>query len=181
MNNQDSVRNKIIILYIISRLPGITSSELISISIDTCYMNYFEYANVLEGLVSGKFITESTRKGEERQTSDGKPVTRYDITPMGNDSLEKLRHLIPVHIHLYLNKTFGDWDKTIKKDKEIRAVCDPDLFGGYEVKLSLNDGSRDLFNLNLSVPDKDLANKICNKWKDSTQVSYTEILRLLSE
>ena len=180
MEKSDNVRNKIIILFIINKLPGITSGELTAMSLDTCYMNYFGFAAAFDDLVTSRFVTVSTRKGESKLDSEGKPVSRCDITPVGLETLNRLIHLIPAHIHTFLNKAFIDWEKDIKRNAEVRASYDPDLFGGYTVDLMLSDGSRELIHMKISVPSKELAIEICTNWSNNTESVYLSALSMLS-
>ncbi len=180
MDNNDNVRNKIIILYIINKLPGITTGELTAMSIDTCYMNYFGFAGAFDDLLSSRFVTVSSRKGETRMDASGKAVSRCDITAVGLETLNRLIHLIPSHIHTFLNKAFIDWEKDIKKNAQASSSYDPDLFGGYTVELMLSDGTRELIRIKIAVPSKELAVEICRNWNENTQNTYISALSILS-
>ena len=180
MDSNESVRNKIIILHILSRIPGITVGELTAIALDTCYMNYFAFAAAFDDLLRNHFLTRAVRKGERMLDSDGNPVFRCDITGVGIETLNRLIHLIPENVHTFLNKTFADWEKSLKKNAEVRASVAPDPFGGFRVTLLLSDGTRDLISLSLAVPSKEIAVTICNNWKENTQAQYLAILSRLS-
>lgn len=179
-NQTEKARNQIIILYIVSRIPGITVGELTAIALDTCYMNYFDFATILDSLAKNSFLSRSVRKGEEQKDADGNPVSRCDITAGGQEILNRLQHTIPEHIRTFLSNTSKSWEKTARKNIEVRSSFDPDFFGGYQVKLLLSDGTKDLVSLRLSIPTKELAVKICEKWKENTQELYLEILSFLS-
>lgn len=180
MDKNERVRNKIIILYILSRIPGITVGELTAMALDTCYMNYFAFATAFDDLLASSFITRMVRKGEKEKDSDGKPVLRCDMTGIGLETLNRLQHLIPEHIHTFLNKAFLDWEKSLKKNAEVKSTYEPDFFGGYNVNLILSDGTRNLIDLKISVPSKEIAVSICSNWKANTQSQYLSILSLLS-
>ncbi len=180
MEKSDSVRNKIIILFIINKLPGITTGELTAMSMDTCYMNYFSFAAAFNDLTAGRLLNVSERKGESKLDSEGRPVSRCDITSSGLETLNRLSHLIPAHIHNFLNKAFIDWEKDIKRNAEVRASYDPDLFGGYTVDLMLSDGNRELTHMKISVPSKEIAVEICSNWNSNTESVYLAMLSILS-
>jgi len=176
----EKVRNKIIVLYIISRLPGITVPDLTGLALDTCYMNYFSFATAFDDLYNDKFITKSYRKNEEITDANDKPVLRCDATESGHEILKKLNHIIPEHIFQILSDFIKDWGKTIRKNSEIIASYDPDLHGGYIVNLKLSDGFKETVLIKLSVPAKQIAINICNNWKTNTQEKYLSILSILS-
>ncbi len=180
MDKNDDVRNKIVILYILSRIPGITAGELTAMALDTCCMNYFAYASAFESLAAGNLITRMVRKGESEKDSDGKPVMRCDTTAAGLETLGRLSHLIPAQIRSFLDNAFLDWEKSIRKKADVRATSEPDAFGGYAVSLLLSDGTRSLIDLKISVPSKELAVSMCARWKEDTQAQYLAILSLLS-
>lgn len=180
MDKAEKARNKIIILYIVSRIPGITIGELTAMALDTCYMNYFTFATAFDDLCKTSFVSKSVRKGEELKDAEGNPVIRCDITVTGLEILNRLQHTIPEHIHSFLNSASKSWEKSSRKNVEVKSTFDPDFFGGYDVKLSLSDGIKDLIVLRLSIPTKEMAVKICSKWKENTQELYLEILSFLA-
>lgn len=180
MEKKENARNKIIVLYILSKIPGITVGELTAMSIDTCYMNYFEFATALDDLIQGRLITISTRKNETITDADLKPVKRCDMTATGTELLNRLKHLIPDHIHTFLNKAFLDWDKNVKRNSEVSATYEPDFFGGYNAELLLTDGNKDLVKIKISLPSKEMAITVCNSWKNDTQTQYLSLLSMLS-
>lgn len=176
MDKAEKTRNKIIILYIVSRIPGITIGDLTAMAIDTCYMDYFTFATALDSLCKSAFITKSVRKGEELKDAAGNPVIRCDVTGTGLEILNRLQHTIPENIHSFLASASKSWGKSSRKNVEVKSTFEPDLYGGYDVKLSLSDGIKDMIVLRLSIPTKEMAVKICNKWKENTQELYLEIL-----
>ncbi len=180
MDKTEKTRNKIIILYIVSRIPGITIGELTAMAIDTCYMNYFTFATAFDSLCKSRFITKSIRKGEELKDAAGDPVSRCDVTGTGLEILNRLQHTIPEHIHSFLASASKIWEKTSHKNIDIRSTFDPNIYGGYDVKLSLSDGMKDLIVLRLTIPTKEMSVRICNRWKDNTQELYLEILSFLT-
>lgn len=180
MDKSEKVRSKIIILYILKCLPGITFSELTSIVIDTCYMNYFSFICAFDDLIENSFVTKSRRKNEEEKDSSNLPVFRCDITPKGLEILENLNHVIPEHIHTFLSGLSIDWNKKIKKSSHIKASFDPDLFGSYTATLKLSDGIKDIILIKLTVPDKDTAHRACENWQSGTSDKYMDILKMLT-
>lgn len=180
MDKAEKARNKIIILYIVSRIPGITVGELTAMALDTCYMNYFTFATAFDSLCKDSLLTRSVRKGEEQKDASGNPVARCDVTASGLEVMNRLQHTIPEHIHSFLASASRTWEKSSRKNIEVKANFDPDFFGGYTVKLSLSDGIKDLIHLRLSIPTKEMAVRICDKWKENTQELYLEILSMLT-
>lgn len=180
MEKSEKVRSKIIILFILENMPGLTLSELTSIALDTCYMNYFSFAAAMDYLSSNGFIIKSGRKNEDMKDSMENPVQRFDITPKGEKILQKLEHMIPVHIFSYLSDIVKRRKSEIKRENEVFSSFDPDLYGGYTVKLKLTENAKEIISVRLSVPEKELAKTICEEWKNNYQQKYTGILDLMS-
>lgn len=172
--------NKLIILSIINRIPGITLGQLTTIALETLYMDYFDFVTAFEELCRDEMATESMRKNESVLDAVGRPVARCDLTPRGKAVYETLEHRIPLPIRSYLAQACSGWKKDIRMQNILSARCDPDGNGLYQVHLKQNDGIKDLIDLRLTVPDKVLGQHICDRWKRHPQTVYLGLLSLLT-
>ena len=62
----------------------------------------------------------------------------------------------------------------------VRRTAKPDGNGFYLVHLRQNDGLKDLIDLRLTVPDKQMGQTICERWKRNPQTVYLGLLSLLT-
>jgi hypothetical protein len=172
--------NKLIILSILSRIQGITLNHLTSLALETLYMDYFDFVTAYEELCRDHMSTEGVRKGEDMLDAFGRPVTRCDLTPAGIAVLSTLESRIPLPIRSYLAQACSGWQKDIRLQNTLSATSEPDGNGFYLVRLKQNDGLKDLLDLRLTIPDKSMAQQICERWKRHPQTIYLGLLSLLT-
>jgi hypothetical protein len=172
--------NKLIILSILNRIPGVTLGQLTTIALETLYMDYFDFVTAFEELCRDQMANESIRKGEAVLDAAGRPVARCDMTPEGKSVYLTLEHRIPLPIRSYLAQACSGWQKDIRMQNILTASCDPDGNGLYRVRLRQNDGIKDLIDLALTIPDKAMGNLICERWKRHPQTVYLGLLSLLT-
>ncbi|MDW7657665.1 MAG: DUF4364 family protein [Bacillota bacterium] len=172
--------NKLIILSILNRIPGVTLGQLTTIALETLYMDYFDFVTAFEELCRDQMANESIRKGETALDAAGRPVTRCDMTPEGKSVYLTLEHRIPLPIRSYLAQACSSWRKDIRMQNILTASCDPDGNGLYRVRLRQSDGIKDLIDLALTIPDKTMGLLICERWKRHPQTVYLGLLSLLT-
>lgn len=180
MEPADLAINKLIILSILNRIPGVTLNQLTTIALETLYMDYFEFVTAFEELSRDQMAAESIRKGETRVDATGRPVSRCDMTPKGRSVYQTLENRIPLPIRSYLAQACAGWQRDIRLQNVLSASCDPDGNGLYTVRLRQNDGIKDLIDLCLTIPDRLMGQLICERWKRHPQTVYLGLLSLLT-
>jgi len=172
--------NKLIILSILSRIQGVTLNQLTTLALETLYMDYFDFVVAFEEICQDHLAVESVRKGEETRDASGRPVTRCDLTQEGRAILSTLEPRIPLPIRSYLAQSCSGWQKDIRLQSVLTATCEPDGNGLYQVRLKQHDGLKDLIDLHLAIPDRSMAEQICERWKRHPQTVYLGLLSLLT-
>lgn len=180
MDTAELAINKLIILSILSKIKGVTLNQLTTLALETLYMDYFDFVTAYEELCRDHMATESVRKGEETLDAVGRPVTRCDLTPAGTAVLSTLESRIPLPIRSYLAQACSGWAKDIRLENTLSATSEPDANGFYLVRLKQHDGLKDLLDLRLTIPDKSMAQQICDRWKRHPQTVYLGMLSLLT-
>jgi hypothetical protein len=180
MDTAELAINKLIILSILNKIRGVTLNQLTTLSLETLYMDYFDFVTAYEELCRDHMATESVRKGEETLDAVGRPVTRCDLTPAGAAVLNTLENRIPLPIRSYLAQACSGWQKDMRMQNTLSATSEPDGNGFYQVRLKQNDGLKDLLDLRLTIPDKGMAQQICDRWKRHPQIVYLGLLSLLT-
>ncbi len=181
MERAELATTKLIILYILRGLPAVTLNQLTSLALDTLYMDYFGFATAYEGLRSEQMIAAAVRKDEHSRDAAGRSVVRCDLTERGRQVLEALEHKIPVPIRSYLAQESAVWQRDIRRERQLTATVDPDGNGQYKVRLRQLEGQNPLVDLNLIIPDLNLANQIVDRWQRLPQSMYLGLLALLSD
>ena len=180
METTELATNKLIVLSIIQRMNNITLNQLTTLSLETLYMDYFDFVTAYEELCRDKMVVEAVRKGEDLLDAIGRPVTRCDLTEKGYTVLRILESRIPLPIRSYLAQACSGWKKDIRLKSTLTAEVSPDANGSFLVRLKQNDGIKDLVKLELTIPEKVMAQQICERWKRSPQTVYLGLLSVLT-
>ena len=180
MESAELAINKLIILSILSRIQGVTLGQLTALSLETLYLDYFDFVTAFEELCRDHMAAESVRKGESVLDAAGRPVTRCDLTTQGCTVFKTLENRIPLPIRSYLAQACSGWQKDIRLRNTLSASCEPDANGLFLVRLMQNDGLKDLIDLRLTIPDHSMGQQICDRWRRNPQTIYLGLLTLLT-
>ncbi len=180
METAELATNKLIILLIADRIKNITLNQLTTLSLETLYLDYFDFVTAYEELCRDHMISESVRKDETKLDAVGRPVTRCDLTDKGRTVLKTLESRIPLPIRSYLAQACSGWQKDIRLKGTLTAKYQPDANGTYQVLLKQSDGIKDLVSLKLTIPEKTMAKQVCERWKRSPQTVYLGLLSVLT-
>lgn len=172
--------NKLIILSILHRIRGITLNHLTTLALETLYMDYFDFVTAFEEMCRDHMVVEGVRKNETLLDAIGRPVVRCDLTEKGSKILQTLENRIPLPIRSYLAQACTGWQKDSRLQSTLTATCEPDANGFFLVSLKQNDGIKDLVDLRLTIPEKNMALQICERWKRSPQMVYLGLLSVLT-
>lgn len=167
---ESSTLYKLIILYMLNKVNfPLTNSQLSEFFLGKNYTTYFVLQQVITELVESNLISVETIRN----------TSYYHITSEGSQTLGFFVNKIPgaivddVDIYLMSNKyelrnevgTIADYYKSVNND--------------YIVHCQVKEGEGTLIELNLSVPTKEEASSMCNKWKDASQEIYAFIMTSL--
>ena len=108
--------------------------------------------------------------------------SRYEITEEGEETLEFFgKNISPAIV--------SDMDEYLKQNRfrmrnEVGLISDfyKSTNQDYIVHCEVREGKAVLVNLDISVPDKEQAEIMCNHWKDRSQEIYAYVMKsLMSE
>ncbi len=177
----EKVTKKVILLYIADRLAGLTQDEFMDLAIDTIYMDYFEFSHIYDQLLGDHFLIEEIREGETRLDADGKPTKRVNITPSGKQILSSLYGTVPQAIRNHLKESTEVSLKVRSDSETVKATYSPDPNGNYRMHLQLNDDKMNsLFELNFTVPNREMAEQTSENWERHYAELYPKILAVLA-
>lgn len=161
---------KLMTLYMLNKVNfPLTNAQISGFFLDKEYTSYFVFQQVISELIESKLISVET----VRNTS------YYRITNDGVETINLFTAKIPVaiiddiDIFLIDNKyelrnevgTLSDYYKSTNQD--------------YIVTCQIKEGQNTLIDINLSVPSEDVAETMCNNWKDASQELYATIMKTL--
>lgn len=178
--NSELANSKLIILSILQRIPAIKLNQLTELALETLYMDYFTFATALDELCRDHMASVVTRRDEPEADAEGKSMQRCDLTRQGRAVLTTLEHQIPLHIRSYLAQRTRAWQKTSRRDQDVQASFEPDANGQFTVHLRQSDGQNEQVTIRLTLPDRQLARKVCLQWDSHPQTIYVRLLALLT-
>lgn len=161
---------KLMNLYMLKQVNfPLTNAQLSNFFLEREYTTYFTLQQALNELLEAGLIKMETLHNS----------TRYEITKEGEETLDFFGKKISPAI-------IEDMDEYLKENRfrmrnEVGLVSDfyKSTNQDYIVHCEVREGKNVLVNLDVSVPDKDQAEIMCNHWKDRSQEIYAFVMKAL--
>ena len=158
---------KILILYILARLPGPVDREsLADIVFCDGGVNYFTFSECLSELISTGHIT--------------KEYGKYEITEQGRADGAMIETSLPISVRDNADVGMLPVAERICREALIHTEHTVNS-AGCTVKLTLSDGKGTVLDLSALVGDKEQAKMIEKKFRNNAEEYYMRILNLFVE
>ena len=164
---------KLMNLYMLHQVNfPLTNAQLSNFFLDREYTTYFTLQQALNELLDAGLVKKETMRNS----------SRYEITKEGEETLEFFgKNISPAIV--------SDIDEYLKQNRfrmrnEVGLISDfyKSTNQDYIVHCEVREGKAVLVNLDISVPDKEQAEIMCNHWKDRSQEIYAYVMKsLMSE
>ena len=164
---------KLMNLYMLHQVNfPLTNAQLSNFFLDREYTTYFTLQQALNELLDAGLVKKETMRNS----------SRYEITKEGEETLEFFgKNISPAFV--------SDMDEYLKQNRfrmrnEVGLISDfyKSTNQDYIVHCEVREGKAVLVNLDISVPDKEQAEIMCNHWKDRSQEIYAYVMKsLMSE
>ena len=164
---------KLMNLYMLHQVNfPLTNAQLSNFFLDRVYTTYFTLQQALNELLDAGLVKKETMRNS----------SRYEITKEGEETLEFFgKNISPAIV--------SDMDEYLKQNRfrmrnEVGLISDfyKSTNQDYIVHCEVREGKAVLVNLDISVPDKEQAEIMCNHWKDRSQEIYAYVMKsLMSE
>ena len=164
---------KLMNLYLLHQVNfPLTNAQLSNFFLDREYTTYFTLQQALNELLDAGLVKKETMRNS----------SRYEITKEGEETLEFFgKNISPAIV--------SDMDEYLKQNRfrmrnEVGLISDfyKSTNQDYIVHCEVREGKAVLVNLDISVPDKEQAEIMCNHWKDRSQEIYAYVMKsLMSE
>ncbi len=158
---------KILILYILRRLPGFVDAETLR-GLVMCDdgIGYFDYTDCLSELVTGGNVEEK----------DG----AYAVTEKGARNAEAVESSLPYSVRTKSARLLAPVQERMRREASIVARHELSE-DGCTVTLAMGDGKGDLIRLNFVCAGEEQAEKIEANFRRDAETYYQRIAELLSE
>ena len=164
---------KLMNLYMLHQVNfPLTNAQLSNFFLDREYTTYFTLQQALNELLDAGLVKKETMRDS----------SRYEITKEGEETLDFFgKNISPAIV--------SDMDEYLKQNRfrmrnEVGLISDfyKSTNQDYIVHCEVREGKAVLVNLDISVPDKEQAEIMCNHWKDRSQEIYAYVMKsLMSE
>lgn len=161
---------KLIILYMLDRVDfPISNSTIVGFILETGYTDFATIQQVI-GIIQddGLINVESSRSN-----------TSYTLTDQGREMLEYFGNKISDEIKKEVNEYLTANKYELKQAANVISEYYRTTGGDYTVHCCIKENNFSLIELNLSVPDEDVADQMCGNWKEKSQEIYEFVMKCL--
>lgn len=164
----DKLDIKILILYILEKLPGPVEPVVLSdLTLFDGGFTWFDYTDCL---------AELTQTGHVRD-EDGK----FEITEKGRRNVGYVGSSLPYSVRAKADRLTAPVASAMRRASQIETVTEVGKDGEAAVSLRLSDGVGEVISMRLAVPDETSAKAIEKRFQKGAEKIYNKILALLTE
>ena len=164
----DKLDLKILILYVLCRLPdAIDREELSGLVLQDDGVGYFDYTECLAELQDTAHI---------EQTETG-----LRITEKGMNNCAAVESSLPYTVRAKAERTIVPVVRAMNRNSMIRTSHDALPEGGCQVELSMGDGIGEVISMRLLAADEDQAQRMEKKFRAEAEKFYNHVIEILSE
>ena len=151
---------KLITLYMLNKVDfPLTNATVMGFFVDSGYTDYTTVLTVIGILQEDKLI----------EVENNRSNTSYKITDQGSEMLEyfgnKISDEIKKEVSNYLKANRYELKQTANVISEFYRTTNSD----YAVHCCIKENNYSLIDLTVTVPDEEIANDMCDKWKSASQ------------
>ena len=161
---------KLMILYLLKQVKfPLSNAQISDFFLGKEYTTYFTLQQALSELGESHLVKMETTRNS----------SRYEITSEGEETLsyfgKKISPAIIEDIDAYLK------ENKVRLRDEVGLISDyyRSTAQDYIVHCAIREGKTSLLELSISVPDKEQAEHMCNRWNKENQQIYQNIMKLL--
>ncbi len=162
---------KRMILYMLRQTGRISNNRIVDFLLGGSYTDYFSAQEALSSLIEdGSIAAASDKTG-----------TWYSITDEGKTAADTLSGSLDAGIRSEIREYLKQNAFTIRNETDIRADYSKTGANSYPVRLSVREEDGILFDLTLTVPDEEEAQKICRLFRERADLFYPYILEYFND
>ncbi|MBW6410037.1 DUF4364 family protein [Clostridium weizhouense] len=169
-SSSELAENKLLMLYILKSIKDpISNTQFTEIILENNFINYFTLQQYLCELESSDFVIY--KKINDKQL--------LYLTKKGDTVLSLFKDRISPSKISIIDNYIKDKLELIKKELTIHSDYTLDSSDNFIVDLRALENQSLLMELKLTVPSKNQAVILCNKWKENPSDIYTNIINML--
>ena len=164
---QDKLEIKFLILYIAARVEEpVPFDTILDLTLCDDAIDYFDFSECLDDLVRTEHLTLD---------SSG----LYTLTDKGRRNGAACESSLPYSVRQRCNRNLAEWNRTLRRRRQVRATTEKRPNGTYTVRLQLTDDKGGVMDLRLMVVDQAQAKAVAKRFQEAPEKLYGQIIRLL--
>lgn len=164
---QDKLEIKFLILYIAARVEeAVPFDTLLDLTLCDDAIDYFDFSDCLADLVRTEHLTLSDSG-------------LYALTDKGRRNGAACESSLPYSVRQRCDKNLEEWNRKLRRQRQVKASAEQRPNGTYSVRLSLTDDKGGVMDLKLMVVDRAQAKTVVKRFRESPEKLYGQIIRLL--
>ncbi len=161
---------KLIVLYMLDRASEpLTTAHIIDFVLGKDYTDFLTLQQVFHELEETDMILSRTHRNR----------TQLSLTQEGSQTLHffenRINDVIKEEINLYLKEN----EIALRNERSILGDYYKSASGEYEVHLVAKEKGANLAEITLSVPERAIAEAVCDNWQKRNQEVYQALMKLL--
>ncbi len=170
MNQEPLTLYKLIILYMLEQVDfPLTTAHINDFILEQGYTNFIVLQQALSELTEAGLINTQTIRNRTRLTN----------TKEGSETLHFFGNRISDAIRADVAHYLDEHEIALRSEVNIHANYYKSTSGEYEVRMVARDKKALLIDLTLSVPDKELAQNMCDNWDKKNEEIYQFLMTTL--
>lgn len=158
---------KLIVLYMLDQVDfPLTTAQISDFILEQEYTNYMTLQQALSELAEAGLVHTQTVRNRTRLTN----------TPEGVETLRFFGNRISDAIREDISAYFAEHEIALRNEVNIQSDYYKSTTGEFEVRMIARDKDALLIDLTLSVPDKEMAQQMCDKWDKHNQEIYQYLM-----
>lgn len=164
---QSELDLKLLVLYIMARTAGpVTFLQLLEVALCDAGVDYFSLTEAVEHMVE---TGQLTREND-----------RYTITENGMRNSKACESSLPYSVRMHCDENLAKLNDVLRQADQIQSSIRNNADGTHTLFLHLDDVGTPLFQLELLVPDRDLAQQMSKAFQSDPAGVYHDLSALLT-
>ena len=170
MNQDPLIIYKLIILYMLNRVVfPLTKAQVCDFVLEKEYTNFINLQQAISELIDRDLISSKSIRNR----------THLELTEDGKQTLNFFENRLSQAIKDDINTYFKEKEFELRNEISIYSDYYKATNGEYEASLVFKEKELELVNIKLSIPTKEMAVSICDKWEGASQDIYKYLVSKL--
>jgi len=163
---QDQLEIKFLILYIAARVEEpVPFDTILDLTLCDDAIDYFDFSDCLADLVRTEHLTLDK-------------TGLYALTDKGRRNGAACESSLPYSIRQRCDKNLEEWNRKLRRRRQVKATTEPRSNGTYTVRLQLTDDKGGVMDLKLMMVDHAQAKAAARRFQDAPEKLYSQIIQL---